>query len=201
MKVAIVFDRLNKELLDAILELYPNSDLFSLLPVPDKKLAKRVKRFSFIKSFPFAKKKYKQYTFLMPIAVETFDLSNYDLVISLSEIFAKGVLIHPGTIHIAYILRSIEKNWRGRIFNDHTKRRLSINSLFLTYIRMWDKISAARVDYFIVGSEIIKKEIKKYFQSESITLYPPIDRSISTKEEFQKKFKEIIEKYISEGKK
>ena len=112
MKVALVHDWLvtfggAERVLEQILKLYPDADIFTLydfMPPKDRGFLENKKiTTSFLQKFPFAKKKYRSYLPLMPLAIEQFDLSEYDLVISNSYAVAKGVITGPDQLHISYV--------------------------------------------------------------------------------------------------
>jgi glycosyltransferase involved in cell wall biosynthesis len=115
----------------------------------------------------------------MPMAVEFFDLSEFDLVISDSASFAKGVITKPTTLHIDYCHTPTRYLWSDThsYINElkYNKWFKKLISLVLNYIRMWDRLAADRVDIFIANSEIVKKRIKKYYQRDSEIIYPPVN--------------------------
>lgn len=134
---------------------------------------------SFIQNLPFAKTKHQLYLGLMPYAYELFDLSNFDIVISSSHSCAKGIITKPETMHICYChtpMRYAWDNWHSYI------RNYKINSLIKSWgrrkmheIRMWDRISADRVDYFIANSNTTKQRIEKYYRRQSTVIHPMIN--------------------------
>ena len=187
MKIAIIHDWLityrgGEKVLSAFLELYPKADVYSLIAykgqIPET-IPSRVRKVSFIQRLPFAKRFYRYYLPLMPMAIEGFDLSGYDLVISLSHTVAKGVMIHPGTVHISYLFTPVRYAW-DRYF-DYFKNKKGLSRLFmdgfLSYMRNWDYITATRVDHFIAISSFIRSRIKKYYSRSSDLIFPPVDIS------------------------
>src|ERR1035437_8519261 len=120
MKVAVIYDWLMvyagaERVLEQILLCYPNADLFSIVDFipPDRRgfLLNKTTQTSFIQNLPFARTHYRQYFPLMPLAVEQFDLSEYDLVISCSHAVAKGVLTGPDQLHISYVFTPVRYAW------------------------------------------------------------------------------------------
>ena len=120
MKVAIIHDWLityagAERALEQIIEIYPDCDLFSIidyLPSNQRRFIKNKKvETSFIQKLPFAKKHYRKYLSLMPLAIEQFDLSKYDLIISSSHAVAKGVITGPDQLHICYCYTPIRYAW------------------------------------------------------------------------------------------
>jgi glycosyltransferase involved in cell wall biosynthesis len=115
----------------------------------------------------------------LPIAVESFDLSEYDLVISSSSAFAKGVVTKPKTKHICYCHTPMRFAWD--YYHNYKKERSELYGfrgmlpkMFLHYIRMWDRHCEARVDCFIANSEHTKKRIEKFYRRNADVIYPPV---------------------------
>lgn len=188
MKIAIIHDWLvtyagSERVLEQMLLLYPEADLFSIvdfLPQSQRKfiLDKPVKT-SIIQNLPFAKKKYRQYLPLMPLAIEQFNLSGYDLVISSSHAVAKGVLTGPNQLHISYVHSPIRYAWdlqhqylEESGLTDGLKGWLA--RYMLHKIRMWDYRTSNGVDYFIANSKFISRRIWKVYRREAKVIYPPV---------------------------
>jgi len=114
----------------------------------------------------------------MPTAIETFDLRDYDLVISSSSAFAKGVVVKSRVKHICYMHAPMRYVWDwNREYLEESKlkgKTKFITRLFLNYLRMWDRISAERPDYLIANSKYTAERIKKYYRRESTVIYPPV---------------------------
>lgn len=189
MRTAIVTDWLTQmggaeRVVLAIKELFPDAPLFTTVYNPDT--VDRVFhdmdiRTSFIQKLPGAKKSYQKYLPLMPTAVEQFDLTEFDLVISSSSSVAKGICTKADTVHICYCHTPMRYAWDfyheylngpdvGRI-----KRKLI--PWLMNYIRMWDRLSADRVDYFIANSNNVAKRIQKHYHRDSTVIHPPVDSS------------------------
>ena len=136
-------------------------------------------RTSFIQNLPFAKRKHQFYLSFMPYAYELFDLSQFDIVISSSHACSKGIITKPETIHVTYChspMRYAWDNWQEYI------REYNVNPLIkylakrkLHKLRIWDKLSADRVDYFIANSKTTQKRIEKYYRRPSTVISPMID--------------------------
>ncbi len=189
MKTAIVHDWLvtyagAERALEQIVSLYPEADLYSLVDfIPqgqrDFILNKKVKS-SFLQSFPFAKKKYRNYLPFMPLAIEQFDLSAYDLVISSSHAVAKGVLTHDRQLHVCYCYTPMRYAWDLRqqyLHESGLDRGLKgmIARMVLNYVRKWDLASANRVDHYIAISHYIAQRIKRAYSIDAAVIYPPVD--------------------------
>ncbi|PAD22645.1 glycosyltransferase family 4 protein [Terribacillus saccharophilus] len=200
MKVAIIHDWLvtfagAEKVLAEIIEVFPQADLFSLvdfLPDKDREKLKGKKAFtSIIQKLPYAKKKYRNYLMLMPFAIEQFDLSKYDLIISSSHAVAKGVITGPDQLHISYVHSPIRYAWDlQHQYLKESKLDRGIKSLLvkkmLKKIRDWDYRTANGVDEFISNSNFIGRRIWKVYRRESTTIYPPVDVSSFILEETKK---------------
>lgn len=189
MKVAVVHDWLvtyagAERVLEQIIQLYPEADLYSLIDfLPEDGRAfilnKKVNT-SFIQRIPFAKKKYRSYLPLMPLAIEQFALSKYDLIISSSHAVAKGVLTNSNQLHICYCYTPMRYAWD--LYHQYLKEanlergiKGLIAKVVLHYMRMWDLAATNRVNYFVTLSNYIARRIKKVYSRESTVIYPPVD--------------------------
>ncbi len=187
MKVALVHDWLTgmrggERVLEAFCEVYPDADLFTLLYVPgstSRVIEDREIKTSFIQRLPLVKKHYRMYLPLFPLAVERFDFTGYDLVISLSHCVAKGVITSADTMHISYIFTPMRYIWDR--FNDYFgpnrygRLRSGVYSMAAHYLRIWDTSSASRVDRFIAISDYVARRVKRYYGRDSAVIYPPVD--------------------------
>lgn len=189
MKVAIVCDWLvvyagAERVVEQLLNIYPEADIFCLvdfLPEGQRGFIQNKKTHtSFIQKLPGARKHYRAYLPLMPLAIEQLDVTGYDLVISSSHCVAKGILTGPNQIHISYVHSPIRYAW------DLTHQYLHesgldhglkgwMAKLILHYMRMWDTRTANGVDYFIANSKFIAKRIKKVYGRDAEVIYPPVD--------------------------
>jgi len=187
MKVALIHEHLAQDggaekVLKVFQEIYPKAPTYTL--VYDKKKANKVFRnkdirTSFIQKFPFGVKKYKWFLMLMPAAVEDYNLSEYDVILSSSSAFSKGVITLPKTTHICYCHSPTRYLWS----DTHSYvQELSYNRLikkilpfYLTKLRLWDYSAAQRVDQFIANSECVGKRINKYYRRSSKVIYPPVE--------------------------
>lgn len=162
-------------------KLYPQAPIYSLLY--DEKKMKRYFpeakiRTSFLNKFPkFIRKRKKYLLPFLPTAAETFDLRDFDIVISSSGSFVKGIITKPKTVHICYCHTPTRFLWDW-YYNYLQENKIGkVKKIFLIpllhYLRMWDKTAAERVDYFIANSENTAKRIKKFYNRESKVIYPP----------------------------
>ena len=189
MKVAIVHEWLvtyagSERVLEKMLEVYPEADLYAIvnfLPHSEKTFLKnRPVNTSFIQKLPLARKKYKTYLPLMPLAVEQFDLSRYDLIISSSHAVAKGVLTGPNQLHICMCYSPVRYAWdlqHQYLFESKLTKGFKsfMARMLLHYIRLWDYRTSNSVDQFIAISKFISQRIKKVYGRNSTVIYPPVD--------------------------
>lgn len=166
-----------------LLKLFPQADIFSVvdfLPAEDReKLCGKRATTSFIQRLPFAAKRYRSYLPFMPLAVEQFDLSGYDLVLSSSHAVAKGVITGPAQLHICYCHSPIRYGWdlQHQYLRESglTKGfKSALARIMLHYIRLWDTRTANGVDLFIANSAYIAKRIRKIYRREAIIVHPPV---------------------------
>jgi glycosyltransferase involved in cell wall biosynthesis len=186
MKTALVYDWFaeisggGEKAFEAVYHLFP-SPIYTLLQDPNSLKGRSFEReeihSSFIQRFPRALKYYRNYLPFYPFAIEKFDLSNYDLIISCSHCVAKGVLTHSDQIHLCYCYTPMRYAWdlthQYLSSQKGWKRRMA--HFFLHYLRLWDAQSADRVDGFAAISHYIAKRIKKIYGKESTVIYPPVD--------------------------
>jgi glycosyltransferase involved in cell wall biosynthesis len=187
LKVAIVHDWLvtdagAEKVLRAVLDIYPDADIFSLVDFLNDKdresvLNSKYAKTSFIQNLPFADKHFRNYLALFPKAIESFDLSSYDLIISSSWAVAKGVKKTKNQLHISYCYTPIRYAWD--LYDEYTQNlkqpKKFIVQNILKYIRKWDITTLDRVDYFIADSKFVQKRIKKTYNKEATMIYPPVD--------------------------
>ena len=186
MKTALVHDFLTQDggaerVLKVLQELFPEAPTYTVIYQPDK-VAEHFKnkdiRPSFLQKIPIIKNKYQWLLPLMPLAIEQHDLRQYDLVISSASAFAKGVITPPHTLHICYCHTPTRYLWSDThsYLEELGANRLVKRVLppILSRIRIWDRLTADRVDDFIANSHAVKRRIKKYYQRESEVIYPPV---------------------------
>lgn len=187
MKIAIVHDWLvtdagAEKVLKAILEVYPSADIFSIvdfLSEKDRKTVLNGKKAttSFIQNLPLAKTKFRNYLPFFPKAIESFDLSEYDLIISSSWAFAKGVKTRKDQLHICYCYTPIRYAWD--LYEEYTQNLPFLKKIIvkatLKYIRYWDIKTLDSVDYFIADSNFVAKRIETTYNKDANVIYPPVD--------------------------
>lgn len=189
MRVAIVHEWLStyagsERVLEQMIACFPKCDLFSVVDFiePEKRafLQNKLSKTTFIQNLPFSQKRFRQYLALMPLAVEQFDLSAYDLVISSSHAVAKGIITGPDQFHICMCYSPVRYAW------DLQHQYLSEAGLdkgvkswiarsMLHRLRMWDLRTATGVDKFIAISRFIERRIWRTYRRSSTVIYPPVD--------------------------
>ena len=189
LRVAVVHDWLTahggaERTLAAILECYPQAELFTLVdflpPMERGFLGDRPVRTSFLQRLPFARRYYRHYLPLMPLAVESFDVSGFDLVISSSFCAAKGVLTGPDQVHVSYVHSPMRYAWdlQHQYLREHGLEkglRGHLTRKLLHDLRMWDYRTANGVDRFVSNSDFIARRIWKIYRRESVVIHPPVD--------------------------
>lgn len=178
MRVALVYDRLNKaggaeRVLVAFSELFPQADWYT--SVWDQQGAPfsknwRVKS-SFLSKIPYLRLHHEYFPLLMPFIFESFNFSQYDLVMSIGSAECKGIITKPATLHLHYCLTPT------RYLYSHQAEYLN-NSLYKILsipLRAWDLVASTRPDKMIAISTQVKKRIKKYYHRDSEIIYPPVE--------------------------
>lgn len=188
MKIAIVHEFLTKiggaeKVLLALHKIYPDAPIYTL--IYDKRGLGQY--FSNCKIIPSSLKKYPSFMrrrtklFLPKLsqAIEEFDFSEYDVVISNSNSFSHGILTRPNTFHVCYCNSPMRYAWDW--YHEYMKENnvgFGLIGLFIRHtlhkIRIWDKVSSQRVDFWLANSNTVKNRIKKYYQKDSLTVYPPV---------------------------
>ena len=186
-RVAIVHDWLvafagAEKVLEQIVICFPDADLFSVVDFMDERAWMRGKKVttSFIQKLPQAKKRYRSYLPLMPLAIEQLDVSGYDLVISSSHAVAKGVLTGPDQVHVSYVHSPIRYAWDlQHQYLQQSNLTSGVKSLLarmvLHYMRNWDIRTSNSVDHFIANSAFIARRINKVYHRDSHVIFPPVD--------------------------
>ena len=181
MRVAVVHDwitgmRGGERVLESVLKLIPNAEVYTLLHVPHASSAlidAKVKGTSIIQKLPFAKYYYRFLLPFFPLAAWSINLKNYDLVISLSHAAAKNVRIQPGTRHICLCFTPMRYIW-DQAPSYFGFLRFLLWPLIL-WLRAWDRRGAQRVDGFIAISRFIAARIRCFYKRSATVIYPAID--------------------------
>jgi len=189
LKVAVVHDWLvvyggAERVLREILAVFPQADVFSVVCfLSDEERAAiglPPVRTSFVQKLPGAKNKYRRYIPLMPMAVEQFDFSGYDLVVSSSYSVAKGILTGPDQLHVAYVHSPMRYAWDlQHAYLREARLQAGLKSALaralLHYLRLWDARTANGPDSLIANSQFIARRIRKVYGREASVIYPPVD--------------------------
>jgi glycosyltransferase involved in cell wall biosynthesis len=185
MRVALVHDWLigirgGEKVLECLAELYPQADIYTAV-LDQKVLTPSLREHRIIPSFlqrlPAARRFHRHLLPLMPLAMESFDLRAYDLVISSSHCAAKGVLTGPNVLHVAYLhtpMRYAYEQFFDYFGDRGALRTLAFQTAFLP-LRLWDELSSLRVDHFIANSQHVARRIRKYYRREAVVINPPVD--------------------------
>lgn len=188
MKVAIVHDWLvvdggAEKVLHELLTLFPEADLYStVFHLPEEKrrfLNGKVPKTTFVQKLPFSGRLYRNYLFFMPLAIEQFDFSSYDLVISSSYAVAKGIITGPNQVHVSYVHSPARYAWD---MQHQYLRESGLNKGFkgilarwlLHRFRIWDARTANGVDHWIANSQFIARRIKKIYGVTATVVNPPV---------------------------
>ena len=189
MKVALIHDHLAQmggaeKVLQVLTEMFLDAPVYTFLYEKEnieKNFPNIHIKSSIIQKLPGSVKHYKWYMPFMPMAVEFFDLTDYDLVISNTSSFAKGVITNSECLHICYCHTPTRYLWSNthQYINElkYNKYFKKIISLVLNYVRIWDKAAADRVDFYIANSKTVQKRIKKYYRRDSTIIYPSIEEN------------------------
>jgi glycosyltransferase involved in cell wall biosynthesis len=195
MKVALVHDWLTgmrggEAVLEAIAELFPEAPIFTLIAFPEKlssTLRSRDIRTSWLQKMPWIESRYRHYLPLMPWAIESLDLSHYDLVISSSHCVAKGIKKRPDARHITYLHAPMRYMWdRFEDYFSPSKAGLvtrTVAQILRPWLQTWDRNSSRGVDQLLVNSRFIGEQAKRIYGLESTTLHPfaSLERFLSLK--------------------
>ncbi|MDR2943087.1 MAG: glycosyltransferase [Treponema sp.] len=185
MKVAIIHYWLvnmrgGEKVIETLLEMFPSADIYTHVynPKAMSSLIKGRRVFtSRINRLPFAKKLYQLYMPLMPKALMDFNLQEYDLVISSESGPAKGVVPNPNAYHICYCHSPMRYLWDmyHEYFNKSSALLRSFMKRLIPELRLWDAVSANLVDCFIANSSYVAKRIMRYYNRQSVVVYPPVN--------------------------
>ena len=186
MKIALVHDYLSQDggaerVLAAFHELWPEAPIFVLFHDKGKipYFSKAEIRESFLGRLPGVRRHYQWYLPWMPLATERHNLHDFDVVLSSTSAFAKGVLTRPDTVHISYCHTPTRYLWTDTHEYIADLKYSPLVKAFLPRLihrlRLWDRMSVDRVDYFIANSRTVQARIHKYYRRDSEVVYPPVD--------------------------
>jgi len=197
LKIALVHDFLTQyggaeRVLEVLGEMFPTAPIYTLLYDQEAMRGKfstkggptsggkeREIHTSFLQKFPkFLRKRKKWLLPLMPTAPETFNLRDFDLIISSCGVWSKAIITRLDVKHICYMHSPMRFAWEeGEEYLLEQKRSAKTNffvRLLLNYLRVWDRVSTDRPDYLVANSRFTQERIKKYYGRESVVIYPPV---------------------------
>lgn len=185
MEIAFVCDWLTgmrggERCLDAACELYPGADIFTLVHFPGS-VSETIESHkiitSYIQRLPGNIRKFRRYLPLFPHAIQKFDLSGYDCILSFSHCVAKGVKVPEGVPHICYCHTPMRYAWhmRDEYLNEFNGPKRWGAEILLNYLKNWDRKTTSRVTHFIANSKNVQNRIKQAYSRDSVVIYPPVE--------------------------
>lgn len=188
MKIAIIHDYLNQyggaeRVVEALHELFPQAPIFTSIFRPEKLpplFSAMDVRPSFMQRLPLLDRHFKKYLLLYPSAMERFDLRGYDVLLSSSSAFAKGITVPKGACHICYCYSPMRFVWDSESYLAREKLGPFYKMILpaaLSYLKRWDLTTADRVHRFIGISKHICDKIERIYRRRADLIYPPVDLS------------------------
>jgi glycosyltransferase involved in cell wall biosynthesis len=186
LRVALVHDYLNQyggaeRVLEELHSLFPSAPVYTSMYWPEKMSATIRSidvRTSFMQRLPLVTRNHQPFLLLYPLAFESFDLTGFDVVISNSSAFCKGVVTAPGTLHICYCLTPMRWVWNYHAYVERerlgTMARLVLPAA-ISQLRSWDVATAQNVDRFLAISRTVASRIRKYYRRDATVIYPPVN--------------------------
>ncbi len=187
MKIALVHDYLvqhggAERVLECFCELFPYAPIYTLIydkDVMGETFANVTIHTSSLQKVPFSRKRHRFFPLLMPMAIEEFDFSQFDIVLSDSSSFAKSVITRPETLHISYVHTPMRYAWDDcqKYTRDFGLPKMieKIVPFVMNGVRLWDRVSSDRVDAYIANSHFVAQRIKKYYNKKATVIHPPVN--------------------------
>ncbi|HXE80668.1 MAG TPA: glycosyltransferase [Vicinamibacterales bacterium] len=187
MRIALVHDWLTgmrggERALEALCELFPSADLYTLLHVPgsvSRTIERHAPRTSFVQNLPRAARWYRYYLPLFPRAIERFDFTGYDLVISTSHCVAKSAITRPPTRHLCYCFTPMRYAWDqfDQYFGKARLGRIpsAAARMMMRRLARWDAATASRANRYVAISHYVASRIRRYYNRSADVVYPPVD--------------------------
>jgi glycosyltransferase involved in cell wall biosynthesis len=190
MKIALVHEWLvfyagGERVFESFTNIWKDADVFALVDFLNDEHRKIILKgkhahTTFIQKLPFAEKKFRSYLPLFPLAIESLNLSKYDVIISSSHAVTKGVLKRPNQLHISYCHSPMRYIWdEAETYFEAAKLNKGFKKIvatkILNYLRKWDLKTAQRPDYLIANSIYIAEKLKRIYKRDSTVIYPPVD--------------------------
>jgi len=198
LRVAIVHDWFYtrggaERVVEVLVDIFPQADLFALFARPETmspQLRSRKLTTSWLQKIPFIHRFHRHTLMLHPFALEQFDFTGYDLVLSSTAGTVKGVLTSTSTLHVCYCYSPMRYIWD--MYSAYIREMGPITrfvfALTAHRVRLWDYAAAGRVDQFACDSKYVASRIRKYYRRESEVIYPPIDVSSIQIDDRQEEF-------------
>jgi glycosyltransferase involved in cell wall biosynthesis len=185
MKIAIIQDFLNQyggaeRVIESLKELYPAAPIFTSIFLPKNlpaSFGEYEVRTSFMQRLPFMEKHFKNYLLLYQRAIESFDLSGFDTILSSSSAFAKGAIPQKGVCHICYCYSPMRFVWEYQSYIKYEKINPFYKLLLpfaIRHLKKWDLKTIKRVHYFVAISNYVRQKIKAFYGREADIIYPPV---------------------------
>ncbi|MFZ1736252.1 MAG: glycosyltransferase [Candidatus Moraniibacteriota bacterium] len=187
MKVALVHDYLvqhggAERVLEVFADMFPEAPIFTLIhdrEAMHSAFEDHDIQTSFLQRVPWAKRNHRLFPMLMPLAIEQFDFRDFDLVISDSSSYAKGIITGPNTLHVCYMHTPMRYAWDDchKYVEDFGFPRIVKRTVpfFMSPVRLWDQVSASRPDHIIANSRFVATRIAKYYRRSAEVIHPPVD--------------------------
>ncbi len=187
MKIAIAYDYLiqmggGERVIQALHRIFPDAPIYTVVYCPDTMsddFREMDIRTSFVNRLPLSHKKFELYIPLYAFGMEQFDFREYDVVLSVSTMVAKGVVTGPRTCHVSLCFTPMR--WAWDLYHNYIAELKDATLVrwafrfFTHYYRIWDIASVSRVNYFIAGSEVASRRIRKHYSRDADVIYPPVD--------------------------
>jgi len=169
-----------EKVIESLCRIFPEADIFTHVYDPEM-VSETIRKHNiittFINSLPGARRYYKHYLPLMPLALEQIDLRGYDLVISSESGPAKGIIPPAGAVHICYCHSPMRYVWN--MFQDYREHAGWLRRLLMPplchYVRIWDVTASMRVDHFIANSATVAARVEKYYRRGAVVIHPPVN--------------------------
>ena len=186
LRVALVHDYLNQyggaeRVLEELHTLFPSAPVYTSMYWPEK-MSPTIRRLdvrtSFMQRLPLVTRNHQPFLLLYPLAFESFDLSDFDVVISNSSAFCKGVVTSPGTLHLCYCLTPMRWVWNYHAYVDRERLGWTARMVLpaaISHLRAWDVATAQNVDRFLAISRTVGARIRKFYRRDSRVIYPPVN--------------------------
>ena len=187
IRVALVHDYLNQSggaetALRWLHHMFPHAPVYTLIYdpelVPPDFRGWSIRQVGWSRFLPLRRKFYKYYILLYPTMIEQMDFRDYDLVISSSYLWAKGALTRSDTLHICYCYTPMRQAWELYIEYKESYSKFMgkfIYPFVFNYLRLWDKVTADRVDHYIAISDAVRRRIRKFYRRDADVIYPPAE--------------------------